>query len=134
MEQREKEEMQKQANEAEQKTKASNDLQQGIVKTTNTLPSCQSITTMTTSESHRNRSGRDEFGRTISCGYPGHSYHSPDFSSTAVAALNDIESQQMVLSEEQPGKISNASSEDCNNETKSQREASIRSEEYIVEK
>jgi len=134
MEQREKEEKQKQANETEQKTKASNDLEQGIVKTTNTLPSCQSISTMIASQSHHNRSGRDELGRTISCGYPGHSYHSPDFSSTAVAALNDIESQQMVLSEEQPGKTSNASSDDCDNETKSQREASIRSEEYIVEK
>lgn len=67
MEQREKEENEKQTTKTEKQTESVDDLEQGKVEITNTLQSSQSITTSITSESHHAKPGYDELICTMSC-------------------------------------------------------------------
>jgi hypothetical protein len=100
MEQREKEENEKQATKIEKQTESVVDLEQGKVEITNTLQSSQSITTLITSESHQQHTkpGYVELICTLSCNDSGDSEHSSDNSSSVLLGMNDIESHQTIPS------------------------------------
>jgi len=81
MEQRKKEENEKQTTKIEKQTESVVDLEQGKVEITNMLQSSQSITTLITSESHNQqhtKPGYDELICTLSCNDSGDSEHSFD--------------------------------------------------------
>jgi hypothetical protein len=117
MEQREKEENEKQTMKTEKQMESAVDLEEGKVEITNTLPSSQSITTLITSESHHTKPGYDELGN----------------SSLVVLEMNDIESHQPIPSvshmkaiEECPVARHNTLSDEYNHKTKNHREVSIK--------